>query len=326
MKEGLKKAIKVVLSFALAIVLVYFAFRGVEWEEFWEGFKLTNWWWFSLSIVVSIAALWFRSERWHMMMRPLDPDVKKIDIWDANNVGNLANVALPGAGEFTRCGMMSNKKARYDKTFGTIIMERLWDMVAIVVIMAIALASKWDLIGSFFIDEIWTPAAEKVRGLGWFIVLFLVICVAFCWICIKYKEKNKFFGTMAMYIEGVFQGLKTTFVMDGKLLFTVYTILTWLMYILTSYFVMLAMPDICHLDFWDALFLSAIGNFASIIPVPGGIGAYHYLLAISLSAVYATTWETGILFATLSHESHGLLVLILGIISYVARAVRKKKK
>lgn len=113
--------------------------------------------------------------------------------------------------------------------------------------------------------------------------------------------------------------------MPGKWLFAFWTVCIWLMYILMSYLVLLAVPDLAGLGFADALFISAIGNIASVIPVPGGIGAYHYLVALTLSSLYGAGWGTGILYATLSHELHAVLIIILGIASYFSQTLRKKQ-
>ena len=86
-----------------------------------------------------------------------------------------------------------------------------------------------------------------------------------------------------------------------------------------------AVPMLDSLNIVDALFISAVGNIASVIPVPGGIGAYHYLVALSLQSIYAASWDTGILYATLCHETHAILILVLGIISYAGITLRKKR-
>ena len=86
-----------------------------------------------------------------------------------------------------------------------------------------------------------------------------------------------------------------------------------------------ALPMLDSLTLVDALFLSAVGNIASVIPVPGGIGAYHYLVALSVQSLYGASWETGILLATLGHEAHAILIIVLGVISYVRFSLRKRK-
>ncbi len=97
------------------------------------------------------------------------------------------------------------------------------------------------------------------------------------------------------------------------------------MYLFMAFSVMKAMPDLALLDMKDALFFTVVGNCASIIPVPGGIGAYHYLMALAVSGIYGKTWEAGILYATLQHELHAVLVLVLGVISYLRISVARRR-
>jgi hypothetical protein len=96
------------------------------------------------------------------------------------------------------------------------------------------------------------------------------------------------------------------------------------MYVLMCWAGFKALPMLDSLTFVDALFISAVGNIASVIPVPGGIGAYHYLVALTLQSIYAATWDTGILYATLCHETHAILIIVLGILSYFRLTLRKK--
>ena len=94
---------------------------------------------------------------------------------------------------------------------------------------------------------------------------------------------------------------------------------------LMSWAVLKALPALSDLTMADALFISAVGNIASVVPVPGGIGAYHYMIALTLQAIYGATWDIGILYATMCHEIHALLIIVLGIISYVGTTARKKR-
>ena len=52
----MKKVLKYVLSFVLAGVLVYFAFRGVDWTAFWSGLQQTRWGWVALFVLFSAMA------------------------------------------------------------------------------------------------------------------------------------------------------------------------------------------------------------------------------------------------------------------------------
>lgn len=110
MNKNATKVIKYSLSFILAAVLVYFAFRGINWTEFLNDIKQTRWGYVALFFVASILALVFREERWRILLKQFDPDIKRKDVWNAVNISNVANLVLPGIGEFLRSGYVSTKK------------------------------------------------------------------------------------------------------------------------------------------------------------------------------------------------------------------------
>ena len=114
--------------------------------------------------------------------------------------------------------------------------------------------------------------------------------------------------------------------MERKGLFLLYTFGIWLMYLLMCFCILKALPELSHLGLEDALFFTAVGNIAAVIPLPGGIGAYHYLVALSVSSLYGGSWETGLLFATLQHELHSVLLLVLGVFSYAGLTLRSRDK
>lgn len=317
--------IKYTLSFLLAGLFVYFAFRSVDWKAFWEGFLETKWGWVILYLAASVGALVFRMFRWRALLRPLDSECRHLTVWDANNVGNLTNVVLPGSGEIVRCGYLSSKRAGFDKVFGTVLMERIWDILAIAVLLAAVLALNWERFGGFFVENVWEPAADGKSSAIWLVAACLVALVLLLWAVFKFKDRNRICGKIAAFFSGLVNGFASFRKIDNKMLFAFYTVGIWLMYILMTYFILKALPAFEDSSFVDALFISAVGNLASIIPVPGGIGAYHYLVALTLSSLYGASWDSGILFATLSHELHAILIIVLGVASYIRISLRKKQ-
>ena len=346
MKAESKKILKIALSFALAGVFVFFAFRGIDWASFAQDIRQTRWIWVLAFCVVSVGALIFRMLRWQALLRPLHGGadaaesgsggsaagaadgaggkVSALRVWDANNVGNIVNVVIPGSGEFVRCGYMTAGRASYDKVLGTVVTERICDVLAIVLLMAIAILCGSEQMKQFFRTNIAGAAAGQL-SLLWVLAGVLLLLAAGVWALWHFRERNAFCGKIADKLKG-FAGGMTSFVrMRKKWLFIIYTIGIWTMYVLMSYSIIKAMPELSHLGAADALFLCAIGNFASVIPVPGGIGAYHYLVALSLSGIYGVSWETGLLNATLNHELHAILILLLGAVSYISLTLQSRK-
>lgn len=321
-----KNVLKYVLSFLLAAVLVFFAFRSVDWSEFWNGLKETRWGYVVLFLIFSVLALVFREERWRSIIKPIDPSVQRLRVWDSINVGNLVNVVLPGAGEFVRCGYVSGKRMSYDKALGTIVCERACDIVAVLLMFAGALVAGWGKWGDFFVNEIWQPASGRMSFSIWWIVGGVVLLLAaFFWAVFHWKDSNKFCRKVAGVIKGFGAGFAALGKMENKWLFILQTVGIWVMYVLMSWAVLKALPALSGLTMADALFISAVGNIASVVPVPGGIGAYHYMIALTLQALYGATWDMGILYATMCHEIHALLIIVLGIISYIGITTRKKQ-
>lgn len=326
MTQKAKDIVKYVLSLALAGVLVWFAVRKVDWQAFVEDLTLTRWGYVIPFLLASVAALVLRATRWRDLLRSAGHGESWLRVWDSQNVGNAANVALPGSGEFIRCGYVVGKNG-YGDAFGTAMMERAWDLAAVVVMIVLALLLDRDKFGPFFVEQIWTPLSGRLSfSLWWLVGLGVVLLVAGLWAVFRFRDSNRFCGKIAGAASSVGRGFASFLKLPRKGLFLLYTAGIWAMYLLMCYCILKAVPALAGLGLEDALFFTAVGNIASVIPVPGGIGAYHYLVALSVSSLYGGSWETGLLFATLQHELHAALVLLLGVVSYASLTLRSRNQ
>ena len=326
MTARLKDILKYILSLALAVLLVWFAVRSVDWKAFLEGLGVTRWGYVIPFLAASVAALVLRTTRWRDLLRSAGHDVGWLRVWDSHNVGNLANVALPGSGEFIRCGYVVGKKG-YGDAFGTAMMERAWDLAAVVVLIVLALFLDRDKFRPFFVDQIWTPLSGRLNfSLWWLVGLGVLLLAVAVWATFRFRSRNRFCGKIADAVASVGRGFVSFGKLPRKGLFLLYTAGIWVMYLLMCYSILKAVPALSGLGLEDALFFPAVGNIASVIPVPGGIGAYHYLVALSVSTLYGGTWETGLLFATLQHELHAALVVLLGVVSYACLTLRSRNQ
>ncbi len=312
-KKILLNILKYILLFGVAGLLVFLAFRKVDWKAFYEGLLQTRWFWVVIFCIVSILALVGRTIRWKALLDPFDKDISMLRVWDAVNVGNIASIAIPTSGELLRCGYVTTKKLPYDKALGTMFAERVWDAGAIIILIVLALALEWNKVGGFFNENIIQPLVSF--GFWWILALVVLAAVVFIVLVFRFRERSVFCEKVAGSIARLWDGFKAFGKSENKLLILLSTVFIWAMYVLMSYFIVKAMPLLDGLTFSDALFLAAVGNVASIIPVPGGIGAYHYMIAATLG-VYGYSWDIGILYATINHEIHAVAVLIVGLIAY----------
>ena len=318
MKKSVRNVLTYVLSFAVAALLVWLVARQIKWSDFMEGLRTTRWEWMLAYVAAAVLALVFRALRWKQLLLPLKPGIRYGLCWDANNIGNLGSLVVPGSCEPIRAGVITGKDLPFQTVFGTMIMERAWDFLFIFITFVLALVLRWDTFGGFVNENVFGPVLGG-GTLWWLLGGLLLLGAALIWACLHYRNRSPLLGKIAEIIDGLVRGISSFRRMKNKVPYLIYTTMIWVMYVFMSYFTIKAVPELQQLDLADALFLSALGNVASVIPVPGGIGAYHYLLMLSISSLYGTSGETGLLFAMLNHEGHAVIYLLLGIWSYVMR-------
>ena len=323
-----KRIFKYLLSLALAVVLLYFSFKGVKWEDFVLGLKGCNWGFVVLSMVAGVLACWFRGLRWRDLILPLDPSMSRRAAFNAVNIGYLANFALPRIGEFVRCGVITrnshkrgNDGANYEKVLGTVVLERVWDLFSMLLLIIGLLLFTWRKFGGFFKEEI----LYKMNISVWWILLLLILAAAVAiYVVWRWRDSNKLFNKVWNILSGLFQGFGTWMKMEGKWHFLFHTALIWAMYWLMAAAIMWSVPNLEGFGLADALFLSLVGGLGWIVPVPGGFGAFHYIVSLALLIVYGIPTEVGIVFATLSHESQAITMALFGGISYLDEAIRNR--
>ena len=139
---SVKKILKYSASAALAIILLYFSFRGVDWNEFWKVLTNCNWVFVLLAMALGAAGFLIRAFRWQLLIRPIDRSTPVLSCYDAFTIGKMADFVLPHIGEFVRCGYLSSRKRSYDKVLGTVVLERSWDLLTLAALILALLSSR----------------------------------------------------------------------------------------------------------------------------------------------------------------------------------------
>lgn len=318
----IKKILKYTISVAIAAVFLWFSFRDVEWEKFMEGLKSCRWEFIAVSMAAGAFAFWLRGLRWRQLLLPIDPQTKRITTFNGINIGNISNFVFPRIGEFVRCGVITRRTtASYDKVLGTVVLERSWELLVMLLMLAMTLLAGYERFGSFFVEEIWTPLSQKFNMWWVLAAAFLVVALAIGLIW-KYRDSNRFCSKLYSIVKGVFQGFTSCLKMERKWLFFAYTAFIWMTYWFMAACTVWAAPFLGHLDIIDALFLSLVGGLGFAVPVPGGIGAFHFVIGLTLSTIYGVPMETGIIYATISHTSQAITQILFGAGSYAYETLR----
>ena len=336
MNPTIKKTIKYIASAAVAVLLLWFSFRDVEWSSFAAVLKECHWGYVALSMAAGSFAFLLRALRWRRLLMPIDESISTLTTFNGVNIGMISNFVFPRIGEFVRCGVITRrsapvdpehpdkKKASYDKVLGTVVLERSWELLVMLLLLAVVVIAGFKRFGGFFIEQIWNPMAQRLDfSIWWIVALLVAVCAAGLWLLWRYRESNAFCSKVWGIFKGILQGFASCLKMEKKWLFFAYTACIWLTYWLMAASTVWAAPFLEHLDIIDALFLSLVGGIGFAVPVPGGIGAFHFVISLALSMVYGIPMEMGIVYATLSHTSQAITQIFFGAVSYVVEAVRK---
>ncbi len=336
MSNRLSKIIKYMISAFLALVLLYFSFREVEWDDFSAGLKDCRWEFIIMSMAAGAFAFWLRAVRWRQLLHPIDASITKTTAFNGINIGNISNFVFPRIGEFVRCGVIARrsqpidiqhpeqKKASYDKVLGTVVLERGWELLVMLMLLAVVVIGGFDRFGTFFVDQIWAPMSQKFSFSIWWLVVVLAFAVsAASWAVWRFRGTNSICRKIWSIIAGLGQGFSSCLRMERKWLFFAYTALIWMTYWFMAASTMWAAPFLDNLNLIDALFLSLVGGLGFAVPVPGGIGAFHFIISLALSGLYGVPMEMGIIYATLSHTSQAITQILFGLGSYTYEALKK---
>lgn len=332
---NVKKAIRYAVSVAVAATLLYFSFRGIDWADFGKGLRECRWEWVAYAMAFSILSFWIRSERWRRLLLPLDGGIRPVTTYNAVCIGYLANFAFPRIGEVVKCGVVSRRQAKnagdangklnnFDKFIGTVIMEKSFDILSVLALFAILLIAWWQKFGAFFTEKILPSGSGDNYSVLIWVALALAVFAVLTMLLKRFSDRSRLCAKILDFLRGLWIGFKSCFTSKGGFVFLICTIALWLSYIMMSYCIIHAFTLLDGLGFVDAVFVCAAGGLGWIVPAPGGIGSYHFIVALATSSIYGISWDSGLMVATLNHGAQAITMLGCGIISYVFELLRKK--
>ncbi|MGP2570471.1 lysylphosphatidylglycerol synthase transmembrane domain-containing protein [Ornithobacterium rhinotracheale] len=328
MNRRLKTILTLLVSILLAIALIAYSLSGIDFDQTMDSLRQANYFWIGVSVVLGIMAYWFRSQRWRLLLEPMGYQVTAKRSFIAVCMNYFWNLLIPRSGEIARCtSLYALDKTPVDKSFGTVISERVIDMLCLMFIALMAVVTNIDLIKRLMSEVLITR--DKAGDTGSSLKLYIFVGTLTLIIILLYAFRNRikklsFYPKIREFIYGIQQGLKTIFQLKRKKEFIVYTLLIWIFYFFMTYVVVFALPETEHLGIADGFYLLLVGGIGMVIPASGGIGAYHSAMRLGF-IVLGFSKEVGVTFAFLVHTPHTLIALGLGLISFVLAYFDKKR-
>lgn len=322
MKRIILKVFNFFLFLTIGVVLLYLAFKGIDFNTLIDDLKSANYFWVLLSLVFAFGAYVSRAYRWKLLIEPLNYNPSTKNVFYALMFGYLANFAFPRIGEISRCGSLTKSdKIPMDSLIGTVLIERAIDLVVLLFFLFVIFIAKIESFGMFIKENVFIPISRKFIDAVdfpiyyWILAVSLIVIIALLLRRFRKKFKRvRIIIKIRKIIRGIISGVKTVTKMRSRRAFLFHTFVIWLMYFLMTYVIVFAIPATSNLTPIDGLFILVIGGLGMAAPVQGGIGAFHWIVSGALS-LYGISREEGLVFATIQHESQALLAILLGAFS-----------
>jgi glycosyltransferase 2 family protein len=327
--KKLLSLLKYSLLLAISALLMWYALKELDFGKMWAELRNADYVWVAVSVVMGITAYFSRAYRWQMQIKPTGYKTSLANTYNAMMVGYLANLVLPRMGEVVRCSMLKRSEGLpVNKGFGTVIAERFVDMLMLLLVLMLSFLIEFDQIKDFFWDLLadkYNNLEQSIVSVYWVLGLLLGLIIVMVLIGLRYLSRlrqNAYFARAMLFVKGMLQGIFSIIRLDNKVAFWGHTVFVWLMYYGMSLVIFYALPATSNLSYGAALSVLVVGSLGMAAPVQGGVGVYHLLVQATL-LLYGIPKEAGMAYALLAHTSQTLLVVIMGVISFIAGMLRQ---
>lgn len=325
----LKSILTIVISLAFAGFFLWLALKGLDFKVIQKSLAKANYFWVVFAACFGILAYWFRAIRWNLLLEPMGHKISSSNALWSISFGYLMNLTIPRSGEVARAtALYGVEKVPVDRSFGTIILERVVDLLCMLGFLGLTFIFKYDAILSFYRNSGVDINPNKI------LIAFLVLitCTMLFFVLKKRLAGIPFLGRIIGFIDGIFQGLTSVFKLKQKGKFIMYTVGIWVSYYFAAYLVCFALPETSDLTVSDGFFIIVVGTLGMIIPASGGIGAFNLAMKYGFMALFISMGksaelggEMGLTYSFISLPLQILIMLVMGLISIpmLARARNK---
>lgn len=320
---------KIALPLVLGGAILFWMYRDFDFEHIEKVLaEEMNWSWMLLSFPFGILAQMFRGWRWKQTLEPIGENPRKATAIHAVFLSYAASLVVPRIGEFTRCGVLR----RYDgvsfaKALGTVVTERAIDTLLMGVLALLTLLMQMDVFTTFFTRTGTSVDAviHKFSTMGY--VVTAICGVAVLLLLHFLLRKLSLYNKVKATVGGIWQGIISLRAVNNIPLFVFYTLGIWVSYFLHYYLTFFCFDFTAALGLECALVTFVVGSIAVIVPTPNGAGPWHFAVKTML-ILYGVADVNALYFVLIVHTVQTMLVIALGVYSWVALAFTKihKKK
>jgi len=320
LKATIRKFLSLLIPLLIGIVIIYYQFTTLtpsDLDKIKISFLKADYFYVFLSLIISLLGYWSRAYRWKYALQHLGYQTKFHNDLMTVCVSYLVNLTIPRSGEISRAALLKKyEKVPFDKAFGTVVAERIVDMIIFLLFVIVGFVSQFDTIYNFLLEK-----NLKFETLLWVSLIGLLLFILFIiiWIYAEWKIILKLKQKLSGLIEGMLSILK----MKDKWSYLFHSFFIWFSYLVMFYVTIFALPETENITF-DVVIMGFIFGTLAVGFTNGGLGAYPLAIAMIFS-LYGISNDIGVAFGWLIWTSQTLLTIFLGLLSYLLLPILNKK-
>lgn len=317
MKSKVSQFLFILIAILLAGIFIWLTLKQTDFKVLKEAAGRANYIWFLISMVLSIVSYWLRAARWKLLIEPLGYTVSTKSAFWAVSLGYFTNLTIPRSGEIARAtSLYKMEKVPADKSIGTIVLERVVDLIFLGIFFLLTFLFNAETLFSFFSFTDQSSFGSYGIALGVLVLIFLVF--------FAFRTSLKgfsLFQKIEIFLKGMWVGFKSILHLKKRWEFIAYSFGIWICYFFMTYLVIFAFPEISHFGLGEGFFLIVAGALGMILPAVGGLG-YPYVMSIAFAAIYLTQGQTaeegktvGNYFGLMLYFAQIISILIFGFLA-----------
>lgn len=332
MNKKLRVYIQYFFFIALAALFVWLSLRHIDaekWRLLKSAIARARLWIFFPVMLLLLVSHWLRAIRWKMLIVPLGFAPRLHNSFFAVMIGYLVNLGAPRLGEIIKCTVLARyEKIPADKLIGTIVAERAFDLLSLILVFILAVLMEFETIGAFAMNSIrplYTTSAGQFSYLRLFIIVSIVLLLLFLVRVLLTRFLHvQFVQKLKVVLQGIWHGLTSIRYVQHKFRFMLVSLGIWALYLLSTWLSFQVLTETSALGIGTALAVLAMGSIGMIL-APGGIGAYPLLIQQTLLLYGIAEIPFGQAIGWLSWIAQFVIFIIFGALSFVLLPLFNKK-
>ena len=312
MGKSLKKFLKLFVPIAFGLFLVWYSYNSTtpeERDQILHYISNASPFWVGISVIIGILSHISRAVRWKYLLEPMEYRPKTINTIFIVLISYFANLGIPRSGEILRATALTTyEKVPFEKGFGTIVTERVIDLLMLLIIILVTLVLQTDFILGFLEQR----GVNLIGAIG---ILFVGIVGLFLGSYIIRKSKSPLALKLKGFLGGLQDGVLSLFRMKNKWPFILHTVFIWAAYFGMFWVIKYTVEETVSLSMGQLLVAFVAGAFA-MSTTNGGIGLYPIAVSAALG-IYGISSVSGDAFGWIMWIAQTMMIVLFGTISFI---------